>query len=130
MRVLDAVFVCSLCATTALAQPANEVQREGPGLAIGHHARMGLSGKGHKPRGVGGHPALGGQPETSDRPAAPQTSVPSIASSLGPLGDLWGARTALEKAGITFSLTYIGETLGNTSGGLRRGSIYEGRLDT
>jgi porin len=59
-----------------------------------------------------------------------QPPPPSIASSLGPLGDLWGARTSLEKAGITFSLTYIGEVLGNTSDGLRRGSIYEGRLDT
>ena len=80
--------------------------------------------------GAGGQPDLGGQPETSGKPSAPQTSTPSIASSLGPLGDLWGGRTALEQAGITFSLTYIGETLGNSAGGIRRGSIYEGRLDT
>jgi porin len=80
-------------------------------------------------RGAGGGPDQAGQPETSGKPAAPQTPPPSIASSLGPLGDLWGTRTALEKAGVTFSLTYIGETLGNSSGGLRRGSIYEGRLD-
>src|SRR3954451_6666804 len=88
-----------------------------------------LAQSANETRGTGGQPEAAGQPETSDKPSA-QPPPPSIASSLGPLGDLWGARTALEKAGIIFSLTYIGETLGNTSGGLRRGSIYEGRLDT
>ena len=95
-----------LTASPALAQSANETGR------------------------AGGQPALDGQPETSGKPSAPQTSAPSIASSLGPLGNLWGARTAIEQAGLTFSLTYIGETLGNSTGGIRRGSIYEGRLDT
>src|SRR5215213_5324849 len=82
-----------------------------------------------EPGGAGGQPQTSvAQPETSDKPSAPPPP-PSIASSLGPLGDLWGARTALEKAGVTFSLTYIGETLGNSTGGLPRGTIYEGRLD-
>jgi porin len=31
--------------------------------------------------------------------------------------------------GIAFSGTYIGEVLGNVSGGIRRGTIYTGRLD-
>src|SRR3954463_12484695 len=87
-----------------------------------------LAQSANETRGTGGQPEAGGQPETSDKPSA-QPPPPSIASSLGPLGDLWGTRTALEKAGITFSLTYIGETLGNSTGGLRRGTIYEGRLD-
>src|SRR3954452_13674252 len=91
-------------------------------------SRPALAQSANETRGTGGQPEAAGQPETSDKPSA-QPPPPSIASSLGPLGDLWGARTALEKAGIIFSLTYIGETLGNTSGGLRRGSIYEGRLD-
>jgi len=83
-----------------------------------------------EPGGAGGQPQTSvAQPETSDKPSAPPPP-PSIASSLGPLGDLWGVRTALEKAGVTFSLTYIGETLGNATGGTRRGAIYEGRLDT
>src|SRR3954469_12517129 len=99
-------------------------------LMLGAAPHSSLAQSANETRGAGGQRPQGGQPETSDRPAVPHTSVPSIASSLGPLGDLWGARTALEKAGIIFSLTYIGETLGNTSGGLRRGSIYEGRLDT
>src|SRR5690242_3620518 len=88
-----------------------------------------LAQSANETRGAGGQPPQGGQPETSGKPSAPQTPPPSIASSLGPVGDLWGARTALEKAGVTLSLTYIGETLGNSSGGLRRGTIYEGRLD-
>ena len=31
--------------------------------------------------------------------------------------------------GIKFSVSYVGETLGNPSGGLRQGAIYEGRLN-
>jgi porin len=34
-----------------------------------------------------------------------------------------------EKYGVKFALTYIGETLGNPTGGLRQGAIYEGRLN-
>jgi len=68
------------------------------------------------------------KPETSDKPAE-QPPPASIASSLGAFGDLWGARTRWEQAGFAFSLTYIGEVLGNVSGGVRRGTIYQGRLD-
>src|SRR4051812_13441596 len=99
-------------------------------LMLGAAPHSSLAQSANETRGAGGQPPQGGQPETSGKPSAPQTPPPSIASSLGPLGDLWGARPALEKAGITFSLTYIGETLGNTAGGIRRGSIYEGRPAT
>ena len=34
-----------------------------------------------------------------------------------------------EHRGIKFAETYIGEALGNPSGGLKRGSVYEGRLN-
>jgi porin len=44
-------------------------------------------------------------------------------------GDWGGARTALEKKGIGINVAYIGETLSVLSGGLRRGTSYEGRLD-
>src|SRR5712671_5016246 len=33
------------------------------------------------------------------------------------------------KKGVKFSLSYIGETLANVSGGVRRGAIYDGRLN-
>jgi porin len=35
----------------------------------------------------------------------------------------------LTKLGVQLNATYIGETLGNVSGGVKRGIIYEGRLD-
>jgi porin len=44
-------------------------------------------------------------------------------------GDWGGVRTALEKKGVDVSIAYIGETLSILSGGLRRGTSYEGRLD-
>jgi porin len=44
-------------------------------------------------------------------------------------GDWGGARTALHDHGIDIAPTYIGEALGNVSGGLRRGGVYEGRAD-
>jgi porin len=34
-----------------------------------------------------------------------------------------------EKRGIKFAVTYIGETLGNVSGGLKRGAVYEDRFN-
>lgn len=71
-----------------------------------------------------GQPAT---PETSDLPSQ-QATVPSIASSL-PNPDPGGVRVALGSLGITYSLTYIGEGMGSLSGGIRRGSAYNGRLD-
>jgi len=45
-------------------------------------------------------------------------------------GDWGGARTALkEKNGLDFTLNYIGETFSVLSGGLNRGTSYEGRFD-
>ena len=36
---------------------------------------------------------------------------------------------SLQDHGIKFAATYIGETLGNVSGGIKRGAVYEGRLN-
>jgi porin len=44
-------------------------------------------------------------------------------------GDWGGARTALKDKGVVVGITYIGETLAVSSGGLRRGATYEGRLE-
>jgi porin len=38
-------------------------------------------------------------------------------------------RAAAADKGYAFSLTYIGDTIGNVTGGTRRGAIYQGRLD-
>ncbi|MBC7799027.1 MAG: carbohydrate porin [Gemmatimonadaceae bacterium] len=66
-------------------------------------------------------------PATSDQPLQ-STPSPSIAALL-PNPDPGGVRVALGRAGIIYSLTYIGEGLGNATGGVRRGSGYQGRLD-
>lgn len=68
-------------------------------------------------------------PRTSDPPAE-ESGEASIATSLPPtLADPGGTRSFLRKAGVRYSLTYIGEVLGNAGGGLRRDTVYHGRLD-
>lgn len=80
------------------------------------------------PEGAGGDPQTAvAQPETSSKPSANVTT--SIQGLLGPYADPGGIRSFLAKRGIEYSLTYVGEVLGNLSGGFRRGAIYEGRLD-
>ncbi|MCX8255682.1 MAG: carbohydrate porin [Beijerinckiaceae bacterium] len=66
-------------------------------------------------------------PETSGS-QAPATT-PSIQSSLGTFGDPGSIRATLDKKGIDYSFTYIADLLGNTSGGVKQGATYEGRLD-
>ena len=84
------------------------------------------------PTGAGNQPDLGGTPQSSDQPAAQGTTDQgnsSIQSSLGPYGDPGGIRATLAQRGVTYSLVFIGETLGNPAGGARQGVIGEGRLD-
>jgi porin len=59
-----------------------------------------------------------------DKPADPDTGESTIEEKT--LGLLLNP---LQKYGVKFAATYIGETLGNTSGGLKRGAVYEGRLN-
>ena len=44
-------------------------------------------------------------------------------------GGLKALNERLDDWGVAFSAAYIGEALGNASGGIRRGTIYDGRLD-
>lgn len=54
----------------------------------------------------------------------------SIASSLPPwLADPGGVRSAFGRRGITFHVNYIGEVLGNPTGGYKQGTYYDGRLE-
>lgn len=79
-------------------------------------------------RGAGGDPQTSvAQSVTSSRPSANLDT--SIEDQLGPYGDPFGFRAYLKERGVTYSLTYIGESLGNVSGGFRRRGIYEGLLD-
>ncbi len=68
-------------------------------------------------------------------PATAQTDVAdgippvSIATSLPDNGDPTGTRKWLAQHGITYGLVYTGEALGNVSGGIRRGGLYQGKLE-
>ncbi|MCJ2079961.1 carbohydrate porin [Methylobacterium sp. J-090] len=79
-------------------------------------------------RGAGGDPLTSvAQSVTSSRPSANLDT--SIQDQLGAYGDPFGLRAYLKARGITYSFTYIGEGLGNATGGLRRRAILEGLLD-
>jgi porin len=54
----------------------------------------------------------------------------SIATSLPNNGDPGGIRKWLSERGLTYSFIYTGEVLGNVAGGLKRGAVYQGRLET
>ena len=71
-------------------------------------------------------PGGGGERQESGQPGT--TSTPSISSSLGAFGDPGGVRAALEAKGITYGLDYVGEVFTNVRGGLKRGTVYEGKL--
>jgi len=59
-----------------------------------------------------------------DKPADPDTGESTIQEkTLGLLPN------PLQKYGIKFAATYIGEALANGSGGIKRGAVYEGRLN-
>ena len=66
---------------------------------------------------------------TGTQAEAVGNTTPSIQSSLGKYGDPGGIRAFLDKHGIDYNFTYIGEVLGNPTGGYKRGATYEGRLD-
>jgi porin len=58
------------------------------------------------------------------KPADPDTGESTVEeTTLGLLPN------PLQRWGIKFAATYIGEVLGNPSGGLKPGSVYEGRLN-
>jgi porin len=58
------------------------------------------------------------------KPADPDTGESTVQeSTLGLLPN------PLQKWGVKFAATYIGETLGNPTGGLKQSAIYEGRLN-
>jgi porin len=58
------------------------------------------------------------------KPTDPDTGESTVEErTLGLLPNPW------EKKGVKFAVTYIGEVLGNSSGGLKRGSVYEDRIN-
>lgn len=69
---------------------------------------------------------------------ATATIGPALAQSTGSAADIWrrdtltgdwgGARTTLADQGITISLSYTGDLQDNSSGGIRRGAVYDSLL--
>ena len=62
-------------------------------------------------------------------PSALGISVPSIATSLPQNGDAFGIRKQLYERGISYNLIYTNDVLSNLSGGIRRGTIDQGKLE-
>lgn len=68
----------------------------------------------------------------ADAPAAPGLSGIEVAGrgdGAAPSEPIADGRAALKARGIEIGLTYIGETFANLRGGIRRGAVYQGRLD-
>ncbi|QCK85514.1 carbohydrate porin [Phreatobacter aquaticus] len=67
----------------------------------------------------------------ADQPEVNADGVPlsSIATLLPGNGDAGGHRKWLAERGITYTLLYTGDLLGNVSGGLRRGWVNQGKLE-
>src|SRR3954463_8086889 len=64
------------------------------------------------------------QETNEDQPADPDTGESTVAErTLGVLPNPY------ERLGIKFAVTYIGEVLGNPTGGLEQGATFEGRLN-
>src|SRR5258708_11290956 len=58
------------------------------------------------------------------KPADPDTGESTVEEkTLGLLPN------PFEKQGLKFAVTYIGEVLGNPTGGLKRGAVYEDRIN-
>jgi len=79
---------------------------------------------------------LGGQPAWAQyypwpyaAPDANGITNPSVATSLPYNGDPWGVRKNLADRGITFSFVWTNDLLSNVSGGNKRGTIGQGKLD-
>lgn len=75
---------------------------------------------------LAGVPAIAQEDKKTDedKPADPDTGESTVEEkTLGLLPN------PLQKYGAKFAATYIGEVLGNASGGVKQGAIYEGRLN-
>jgi porin len=54
---------------------------------------------------------------------------PTIATSLPANGDPWGTRRWLAEHGVTYAFVHTTEVLSNLRGGIRRGTIFDGKLE-
>ena len=71
--------------------------------------------------------ATGAFAQSSPEPGVAPAS--SIASSLPRNGDPFGTRAWLALHGVTFGLALTSEALANTTGGIKRGAVFDGKLE-
>ncbi|GGC68914.1 carbohydrate porin [Chelatococcus reniformis] len=64
----------------------------------------------------------------AERPVGYPQDPPSVGPALGAWGDIGGSRTWLWGRGINYNLSYIGDFLGNPTGGIRQGGAYDGSI--
>jgi porin len=76
-------------------------------------------------------PALVSTASASDEPVCGQTAPADLDKPFDKLllGDLAGVRSAIGKYGLTFGISETDEVLGNFTGGINQGAIYEGLTD-
>lgn len=67
--------------------------------------------------------------EDPPRPNSNGITEPSVATSLPENGDPWGDRKRLSDHGVTYNLIYTNDILSNVSGGIKRGTIDQGKLE-
>ncbi|MEA2875855.1 MAG: porin [Hyphomicrobiales bacterium] len=66
----------------------------------------------------------------SDEVDSKGAPIPSIATSLPGNGDPGGVRKWLYERGLTYSFVLTSEILGDVAGGMRRGAVFQGKLET
>ena len=66
---------------------------------------------------------------TERKPAEATTNAPEAKPAGTLLGNWGGARDVWSDHGFDFTVQYIGEVMANTSGGIKRGTVYNGLLN-
>jgi porin len=72
---------------------------------------------------------LGADPVWAQTAAEHGITEPSVATSLPYFGDYYGGRKWLNDRGVTYNVIYTNDVLGNMSGGIRTGTIDQGKLE-
>jgi len=76
-----------------------------------------------------GQDQIQGRGKDQDTPTAHGITEPSVATSLPQNGDASGMRKWLYDHGISYNFIYTNDVLSNLSGGIKRGTIDQGKLE-
>ena len=71
----------------------------------------------------------GAQAQNTPTPDSNGITSPSIATSMPQNGDVAGIRKRLADHGITYNLIYTNDVLSNVAGGIKQGTIDQGKLE-